>query len=77
MAVSKNVSLIDDVKKVTLEGNSLFIFKAENFIRRNLAKVVVHKHFEMFIFAIVIFSAILMIFEDPLTDPNQDYIYII
>lgn len=55
----------------------MFIFKAENCVRRNLAKVVVHKHFEMFIFAIVIFSAILMIFEDPLTDPNEGYLIII
>ena len=55
----------------------MFIFAEQNFIRRNLAKVVVHKYFEMSIFAIVILSAILMIFEDPLTDPEEDYIQII
>lgn len=35
-----------------------------------LSKIVAHKTFEMFIFSVVIFSAVLMGLEDPLQDPE-------
>jgi hypothetical protein len=57
---------------VKLIGRSLFIFSPTNVIRHLLSKLVVHNLFEMFIFAIVIFSAILMVFDDPLADPELE-----
>ena len=38
-----------------------------------LSKIVVHNIFEMFIFSIVLLSAILMGLEDPLQDPNWQF----
>jgi hypothetical protein len=57
---------------VNLIGRSLFIFSPTNVIRRLLSKLIVHNLFEMFIFAVVIFSAILMVFDDPLADAEQE-----
>ena len=70
--LGSSTRLIDTTKKLDLEGRSLFIFTQDNAFRRILSKIVVHEFFEMFIFAIVIVSAILMVYEDPLSDPNLD-----
>lgn len=67
---ASSTRLIDTTKKLDLQGRSLFIFGQENPFRRILAKIVVHEFFEMFIFAIVILSAILMVYDAPLQDPD-------
>ena len=51
----------------------MFLFSETNPIRVFLSKIVVHTVFEMFIFGVVLFSAILMGFEDPLQDPEWKF----
>ena len=58
--------LIESQKNVILKGRSLCIFSTTNPLRVFLSKIVVHNIFEMFIFGVVLFSAILMGLEDPL-----------
>lgn len=67
---ASSTKLIDTTKKLDLQGKSLFIFGQDNPFRKVLSKIVVHEFFEMFIFAIVILSAILMVYDAPLQDPN-------
>jgi hypothetical protein len=63
--------LIESGKVVKLVGKSLFIFAEDNPFRVSLSKLVVHNLFEMFIFVIVILSAILMMLDGPLSDPDN------
>ena len=72
--MSKNSKLLKIEKTVTLEGNSLFIFSRNNRFRIILSKLVVHNIFEMFIFLVVLFSSIFMVFEDPLSDPDRQFL---
>ena len=65
--------LIESQKLVILKGYSLFCFSTTNPMRVFLSKIVVHNIFEMFIFGVVLFSAILMGLEDPLQDPNWTF----
>ena len=65
--VTKMKSIIE-VDEIALEGKSLLFITTENPVRKKLAKLVTNSYFEMFIFANVIFSSILMLFDSPLED---------
>lgn len=75
MLQKSSAKLIDTRKKLNLEGTSLHIFSRTNRFREILSKIVVHELFEMFIFAVVTVSSILMIYEDPLSDPESETLY--
>lgn len=45
-------------------------FSPENPFRQFCAKIVGHQHFETFIITLILVSTILLIFENPLSDPN-------
>ena len=49
----------------------------KNKVRIFLAKLVTNSYFEMFIFGIVIISSILMLFDNPLEDPNQFFFQVL
>ena len=63
-------------KELTIEGNSLYILGPKNIFRVVLSKIVVHDIFELFIFLTVLFSSIFMVFENPLSDPERDFLKI-
>jgi hypothetical protein len=65
--------LIESGKVLKLVGKSLYIFGLDNPFRVVLSKLVVHNLFELFIFSIVLISAVLMMIDSPLSDPNQWY----
>ena len=60
-------------RTIKLKGTSLFLFGPKNRFRNFLSKIVVHKTFEMLIFAVIILSAMLMGIEDPLKDPEWQF----
>jgi hypothetical protein len=57
-------------KPIKLSGNVFGFFAPENSFRQLCAAIVGHQHFEGFIIALILVSTILLIFENPLHDPN-------
>ena len=51
----------------------MFCFSPENAVRRFLSHIVIHTHFESFIFSIVVISCLLISLEAPLSDPNSTF----
>jgi hypothetical protein len=56
-------------KKALFEGKSLFIFSADNPIRKFCDTVTSHWVFESAIIALILISTISLAFEHPLLDP--------
>ena len=56
-----------------MQGTSLYLFSNINSFRIFLSKIVVHKVFEMFIFSVVILSAVMMGLEEPLQNPEWKF----
>jgi hypothetical protein len=57
-------------KPIKLNGNSLGLLSQTNPLRQFCASIVGHQYFEDFIITLIIVSTILLIFENPLHDPN-------
>ena len=69
--------LLEEEKSLELQGNSLIFFRQNNRFRNFLKNIVINSIFEMIIFASVIGSAICMMLEQPLSDPNSSFNHIL
>ena len=58
------------MKKSSITGNSLFIFKKRNKLRRKAKDLVTMKHFDNIILLFIVLSTILLTLENPLDNPN-------
>jgi hypothetical protein len=54
-----------------LEGNSLFIFSPDNKIRLAIRWIVSLKYFDNIVLSIILISSVLLILENPLSDPSS------
>lgn len=58
------------MRKLNLEGNTLYIFSPISGIRNICVGIICNPVFENFILLMIVFSSILLTFEGPLLDPN-------
>jgi hypothetical protein len=61
-------------KIIDLVGNCLFVMSPENPFRMLCAKVVGHPYFDTLILLLIGFSTVLLALENPLDDPQSEYV---
>ena len=61
-------------KKINLVGNCLFMMSPENRFRVICGKIVGHPYFDAMVLFLIGFSTILLALENPLNDPNSEYV---
>jgi hypothetical protein len=68
--ITNKSQTIKNKSDIIMRGKAFFILSSNNYFRRGLYKIVIHRFFDPFILSMILLSTILLAIDNPLDDPN-------